>query len=55
MIYLLNHSNSPIAVFDTCAQVWEIFASSFEQPDWIGCADTIAEARAIAQAWCDED
>jgi hypothetical protein len=56
MHYLLSHSHSPVAIFDASAQVYEIFSFSFgAPPDCIGCADTLEEAQAIAQAWWDEE
>ena len=38
------------AQFDDTASVWEIFASDTGE-DYIGCADSIPEARAVASAW----
>ena len=39
--------------FDEGAEVYELFASS-EGDDYIGCADTLAEARLIASEWFQE-
>ncbi len=35
--------------FDQTAKVWELFSSPYPE-DYIGCADTLDEARQIARA-----
>jgi hypothetical protein len=39
--------------FDKDAEVYELFASEAAD-DYIGCADTLKEAREIAQWWFEE-
>jgi hypothetical protein len=48
-----DRRNLTVAVFDTDAQVWEIFADQ-DRDSYLGCADTIPEAKAIALAWINE-
>lgn len=53
----LNPSNSrdkTVAVYDQTADVYEIFADA-DCDSYIGCADTVAECRRIAQDWLNED
>lgn len=39
--------------FDKSAEVYELFASE-DGDDYIGCADTVAEARKVASQWFEE-
>lgn len=41
------------AQYDETAAVIELFASE-EMSDYIGCADTLPQARALARAWIAE-
>ena len=41
------------AQFDDTAEVYELFASK-DGDDYIGCADTLTEARLVAQEWFSE-
>jgi hypothetical protein len=54
MYFFLNHTQSPYAVYEPTARVFEIFAPSSDGPVYIGCADDLGEADGIAQAWFDE-
>jgi hypothetical protein len=38
--------------FDQDAEVYELFASK-EADDYIGCADTLEEARQVAREWAE--
>lgn len=38
---------------DQSAEVYELFASE-DGDDYIGCADTVAEARKVASQWFEE-
>ena len=42
------------AKFDPTAKVYELFASR-DATDYIGCADTKAEALKVAKRWVDEN
>jgi len=46
--------NKTVAVFDASAQVFEIFADK-DCDSYIGCADTIAEAKEISRNWITEE
>jgi hypothetical protein len=41
------------AQFDPTAEVWELFASK-ECDDYLGCADTLTEAKAVAREWFED-
>ena len=46
--------NLTVAVWDESAQVFEIFADR-DCDSYIGCADTISEAKQIGVDWINED
>lgn len=48
-----DNRNRTVAVFDTDAKVYEIFADR-ACDSYIGCADTIPEAKEISQNWSEE-
>jgi hypothetical protein len=48
-----DRRNLTVAVFDDAAKVYEIFADQ-DCDAYLGCADTIPEAKAIALAWINE-
>jgi hypothetical protein len=53
MQLLATHKKLDLEVyanFDLTAQVWELFADNHGE-DYIGCADTISEARQVAREW----
>lgn len=45
-----DKNNECVAVFDADAQVFEIFTEK-DCSSYIGCADTVNEAKAISQDW----
>jgi putative methionine-R-sulfoxide reductase with GAF domain len=45
-----DKNNQCVAVFDADAQVFEIFTEK-DCSSYIGCADTVNEAKAISQDW----
>lgn len=44
----MTNANRFVITFDDSAQVYEIWTLDHE---WLGCADTLAEARELAEAW----
>jgi len=49
-----DKNNECVAVFDADAQVFEIFADK-DCDSYIGCADTLVEAKEISRNWIAEE